>query len=144
MLAFTAHCSLYLLTSTAAWQTVAEVVAEGLNIRYNSIVTAIQWEGSGATVCTADGHHFSADAVIVTVSLGVLKVTSPQFSFLPAQRRQRILSRLGEGYGFLPATGNSCAWCQAFISSKKGNGGQRRIRQLRKPCHWRQQEHGQG
>ena len=118
MLAFTAHCSQYLLTTAATWQTVAEVVAEGLDIRYDSVVTAIQWEGGGATVCTADGHRFSADAVIVTVSLGVLKVTcTTQIS--PSSKKA---TRLRKGNVFLPASRTSRARCQAFIFPRKRTG----------------------
>ena len=56
-------------------QTVAEVMAEDLDIRFGSVVTSINYEGEGVFVRVASGEVLEADAVIVTVSLGVLKVS---------------------------------------------------------------------
>lgn len=61
-------------------QRVAEAMAEGLDIRFNHIVERIDWGESGATVHCSSGATFSCDAVICTVSLGVLKVSTAMFS----------------------------------------------------------------
>lgn len=55
-------------------QTLAEKLAEGLPIRHGVVVDRIQWGGDGVTLHCQGGEQIKADAVIVTVSLGVLKV----------------------------------------------------------------------
>ena len=55
-------------------QTLAEKLAEGLPIRHGVVVDQIQWGGDGVTVHCQGGEQIQADAVIVAVSLGVLKV----------------------------------------------------------------------
>ena len=49
-------------------------MAEGLDIRYQHVVERIDWGATGATVHCSSGESFDCDAVICTVSLGVLKV----------------------------------------------------------------------
>lgn len=58
-------------------QALAEHMAAGADIRYGAVVERIQWGASGVTVSCADGRSFQADAAVVTVSLGVLKVGQP-------------------------------------------------------------------
>lgn len=53
----------------------AEILAEGLDIRYGHRVTSMRWSGDGVDVACSSGEEFHADAVIVTVSLGVLKAS---------------------------------------------------------------------
>lgn len=51
------------------------MAAESLDIRFGSVVQRVEWEGSDQIrIVCEDGHSHLADAVIVTVSLGVLKV----------------------------------------------------------------------
>ena len=50
------------------------MMAEGLDIRYQHTVERIDWREGGATVHCSSGETFKCDAVICTVSLGVLKV----------------------------------------------------------------------
>ena len=66
-------------------QRVAEVMAEGLDIRYHRVVVRIDWGESGATVHCSDGMSLKCDAVICTVSLGVLKVRTEHWTaaFVP-------------------------------------------------------------
>ena len=59
-----------------ARQGLAEAMAEGLDIRYGARATKVCWGDGGATVSCSDGRRFTADAVIMTVSLGVLKARS--------------------------------------------------------------------
>lgn len=49
-------------------------MAEGLDIRYQHTVEGIDWGEGGATVHCSGGKTFACDAVICTVSLGILKV----------------------------------------------------------------------
>ncbi len=54
-------------------QGLAERLAEGLDIRYGAVVTSVAWGPHGVSVTCSDGSVHSADAVIMTVSLAVLK-----------------------------------------------------------------------
>lgn len=49
-----------------------EVLAEGLDVRLGAAVTAVSWADDGVLVQTA-AESFEADAVIITVPLGVLQ-----------------------------------------------------------------------
>lgn len=61
-------------------QPVAELIASQLpDVRMKTVVSKIRWGPEGAEVICKDGQQFYANAVIVTVSLGVLKV-SPDLS----------------------------------------------------------------
>jgi len=71
-------------------------LAEGLNVRLNSVVTHIRHNRSGVKVRTTD-DEFRADAVIVTLPLGVLKAGAVKFEpALPRPKRDAI-KRLGIG-----------------------------------------------
>lgn len=53
----------------------AEIVAEGADIRYGHVVSSVRWGSEGVHLTCSNGQSFHADAVIVTVSLGVLKAS---------------------------------------------------------------------
>jgi protoporphyrinogen oxidase len=55
------------------YQPIAEHFAEGLDVRFGQRVQRVAYDGAGVRVTTEDGSELAADAVIVTVSLGVLK-----------------------------------------------------------------------
>ena len=55
-------------------QTLAERLAQGLDVRLGNTVTRVEWDAEGAQVHCANGSCWEADAVVMTVSLGVLKV----------------------------------------------------------------------
>ncbi|KAL0055945.1 hypothetical protein WJX82_006032 [Trebouxia sp. C0006] len=57
----------------SGYQVLAEKLAEGLPIEHGMTVGQIQWNTSGVIVQCQGGQQIEADAVIVTVSLGVLK-----------------------------------------------------------------------
>lgn len=58
-------------------QAVAQRMAEDLHdVKLNCPVQEIDWEGDSVRLCCANGDIHSADAVVLTVSLGVLKVTT--------------------------------------------------------------------
>lgn len=74
----------------------AQIMAEGLDIRLGQRVERIAHSGSGVVVRTATGSE-SADAVVVTVPLGVLQADQLAFEpALPAPKRAAI-SALGSG-----------------------------------------------
>ena len=61
-------------TESAWLQTIAGVIAEDLDVRFQHVVERIEWGENGASVHCSSGAAFKCDAVICTVSLGVLKV----------------------------------------------------------------------
>ena len=61
-------------TKSAWLQTIAGVIAEDLDVRLKHVVERIEWGEDGASVHCSSGAAFKCDAVICTVSLGVLKV----------------------------------------------------------------------
>ena len=64
-----------------------DYLSRGIDVRLNKIVrTIVRRENGGASVFTSDGYEFAADAVIVTVPLGVLKGEHPEsrMNFIPA------------------------------------------------------------
>ena len=76
------------------YDVLATRLAEGLDVRLEHEVTRVQWGQAGASVDTGRGR-FSADRVVVTVPLGVLK--SPEFVFDPPlpEAHGEALARLG-------------------------------------------------
>ena len=56
-------------------QTIAELLTEGLDIRFGQTVSSIDHSGQGVKVTTQDGTTLEADYALCTVSLGVLKVS---------------------------------------------------------------------
>ncbi len=75
---------------------VVEAVAEGLDVRLGHVVTSIDTTGDRAVVTTSHGL-FDADAVIVTVPLGVLKAGSIQFRPPLPEAKATAIARLGMG-----------------------------------------------
>lgn len=75
----------------------ADHLARGLEIRHGHKVRKIDSRGEGVVVETEKHGRFSADAVIVTVPLGVLK--RGQIEFLPGlpEKHQRALQGLDMG-----------------------------------------------
>jgi monoamine oxidase len=75
---------------------VVEAVANGLDVRLGHVVASVDTSGDRAVVVTSRGR-FEANAVIVTVPLGVLKAGSIQF--LPAlpDAKSTAIARLGMG-----------------------------------------------
>ena len=79
-------------------QSLTEALARGLDVRLGSVVNriAVDSQGEGVEV-TASGKTFRADAVVVTLPLGVLK--SGRVTFEPALpgAKQAAIARLGVG-----------------------------------------------
>jgi monoamine oxidase len=75
---------------------VVAAVATGLDVRLGHVVTSVDTSGDRAVVTTSQGTFF-ANAVIITVPLGVLKAGSIQF--LPAlpDAKSTAIARLGMG-----------------------------------------------
>ncbi|MDX2078517.1 MAG: FAD-dependent oxidoreductase [bacterium] len=71
-------------------------LAEGLDIRLNHIVSEIKYTADGATLITQN-ERFTADKVIVTVPLGVLKRNKIAFSPPLPENKQTAINRLAMG-----------------------------------------------
>ncbi|KAG0260944.1 hypothetical protein DFQ27_003268 [Actinomortierella ambigua] len=81
-----------------------------VRIHLEHVVTRIEYAADRATVWTNQGA-FSADAVLVTLPLGVLKARA--VSFMPAlpKRKQEAIARLGFGTMFkIVLSFNRCFW----------------------------------
>ncbi len=57
-------------------QGLAESLAKGLDIQFGCLVNRVEWSAAGVKIICEDGQTFNCDAAVVTVSLGVLKVSS--------------------------------------------------------------------
>ena len=78
---------------TGDYTTAIKKLAEGIDIRLNHIVTKVKDTGSGVVVTTKDDKTFAADAVVVTLPLGVLQKGSVTFEpQLPKDKRTAIQS----------------------------------------------------
>lgn len=65
--------------------------AEGLDIRFNTVVACIEWNAKGVRVIMEGGQLFEADRALMTLPLGVLKAGRVQFSpELPPEKRDAI------------------------------------------------------
>ncbi|RKP08605.1 amine oxidase [Thamnocephalis sphaerospora] len=66
-------------------------------VRLNHVVTHIDYAGQHVRVTTAEHGEFIANAVLITVPLGVLKAGSVQFHPALPQRKQAAIDRMGFG-----------------------------------------------
>jgi polyamine oxidase len=75
---------------------VAEQLAAGLDIRLGDPITAINYSGSSVTVTTSATTH-TADHVILTVPIGVLKANAITFTPTLPTVKANAIARLGSG-----------------------------------------------
>lgn len=71
-------------------------LAEGLDIRLNTVVTAIDW-ADGVIVMTANGEIFEGDNAIITLPVGVLQSGKIQFTPELPEVKQQALAGLKMG-----------------------------------------------
>lgn len=72
-------------------------LAEGLDIRLNQVVTEIKYTADADVTLITANERFSADKVILTVPLGVLKRDTIAFSPPLPQNKQTAINRLAMG-----------------------------------------------
>jgi len=66
-------------------------LADGLDVRLNTVVESVDWSGDGVRVRTTDGQEFEADKAVVTLPLGVLQAGRVRFTpELPAEKQAAI------------------------------------------------------
>jgi monoamine oxidase len=78
------------------FDTIVNLLAEGLDVRLNSPVSRIAYNDFGVTV-TAAGERFDASYVIVTVPLGVLQAGDIEFQPPLPRVKRTAIERLGMG-----------------------------------------------
>ncbi|MCK2244778.1 FAD-dependent oxidoreductase [Crossiella sp. S99.2] len=82
----------------AGYQSVVTALAEGLDVRLGHIVRRISaGEGAGPVRVSTDQGEFTADKVLVTLPLGVLKAASVTFDPPLPEVKQSAIARLGFG-----------------------------------------------
>jgi monoamine oxidase len=74
-----------------------EHLARGLDIRLNTVVTAIEWNANGVRVQTAAGEMFEGDSAIITLPLGVLKSGAVAFTPVLPEDKQAAINALRMG-----------------------------------------------
>jgi predicted NAD/FAD-dependent oxidoreductase len=72
-------------------------LAEGLDIRLNTTVTAVEWSADGVVVTTAHGQTFRADHAIITLPVGVLLANKVKFTPALSPIKQEALQGLKMG-----------------------------------------------
>jgi monoamine oxidase len=72
-------------------------LADGLDIRLQTVVTSVDWTGHSVRIETADGQRFEADQVVITLPLGILQSGKVCFTpELPAEKQTAIANlRMG-------------------------------------------------
>ena len=84
------------LLFTRGYSAIPQSLAQGLSIRFGQVVNRVSTQATGVTVQT-QSSTFTADRLVVTLPLGVLKTGRVQFlPALPAAKRAAI-SKLGMG-----------------------------------------------
>lgn len=75
---------------TNGYDSITNLLAQSLTIKYNYVVSSINYQGS-TVITTANGETFESDYILVTVPLGVLKRNSIVFTpALPAGKSTAI------------------------------------------------------
>lgn len=91
-----------------------QALAKGLPIMYNNVVKRISYDQSGVQV-TAGNTVIAADAVVVTVPLGVLKKDSIKFEPALPERKLQAIRRLG--FGVLNKVSRHASCCCLQVAS---------------------------
>lgn len=80
------------------YDAVVDHLAQGLELHLNDPIVKIAWTvNSGVTVTTLGGHHYQADAAVITVPLGVLQAGMIQFDPELPSVKQTALAGLRMG-----------------------------------------------
>jgi monoamine oxidase len=72
-------------------------LAEGLDIRLNTVITAVEWSDGGVLVRTEAGDTFSAEKAVIALPLGILQSGKIQFTPPLPESKQVALKNLRMG-----------------------------------------------
>ena len=101
-------------------------LSQGLDIRLNTVVTAVTYDDQGVTITTSNGN-FSADRAVITVPIGVLRSGDIQFSPTLPQSKLDAINFIGSGtinktWMIFPSTfWNTDILMFGYISDPKGH-----------------------
>ena len=101
-------------------------LSQGLDIRLNTVVTAVTYDNQGVTITTSNGN-FSADRAVITVPIGVLRSGDIQFSPTLPQSKLDAINFIGSGtinktWMIFPSTfWNTDILMFGYISDPKGH-----------------------
>ena len=85
------------MLTTNGYDTLATYLATNLDIELNAWVSNIDYSAAGVTVTTRDQRRFTADKVVVTVPLGVLKKQVIEFSPPLPEAKTRAIEQVHMG-----------------------------------------------
>ena len=85
------------LLVTGGYGALPEALADGVDVRLGTEVTAVAHDRTGVRLATAAAGELLADWAVVTVPLGVLQAGRPVFDPPLPRAHQQALSRLGMG-----------------------------------------------
>ena len=71
-------------------------LSQGLDIRLNTVVTAVTYDNQGVTITTSNGEYI-ADRAVITVPIGVLRSGDIQFSPALPQSKLDAINLIGSG-----------------------------------------------
>jgi monoamine oxidase len=83
-------------TNAAGYSALPAFLAQGLDVRFGHVVTSVS-ESAGSVTVAGANFSLSADHVVVTLPLGVLKSGSVRFSPALSSAKQQAISKLGVG-----------------------------------------------
>lgn len=75
------------------------LLAEGVDIRLNTVVASIAWNDTSVTVTTTQGDTYTADRILITLPLGVLQADHVRFTPELPQRKRDAIHALTMGAG---------------------------------------------
>jgi len=74
----------------------SDYLSDGLDIRLNTVVTAVTYNDQGVTIATSSGE-FRSDRAVITVPIGVLRSGDIQFSPALPQSKLDAINLIGSG-----------------------------------------------
>lgn len=79
------------------YEQITHFLAKGLDIRLNTVVTAIDWSKTNVKVTTSSGTVFNAGKVVITLPIGILKAGKIKFTPSLPSSHSAAIKRLGVG-----------------------------------------------
>ncbi len=78
------------------YRVIVDYLAQGLAVKFNQVIKEIDWRSNAVRVSTTLGQ-FTADAVVVTLPLGVLKARAVHFMPQLPEQKLKAIEALGMG-----------------------------------------------
>jgi monoamine oxidase len=81
----------------SGYSAIMDYLATDIEVRFEHVVTAIEWSADGAIVTCANGHILKAGKVVLTIPLGVLKAAPPTITPDPGPLFWEAVHKVGFG-----------------------------------------------